>query len=238
MRLPNFIQRHFFPSLSLKEIKKGIERNGCRVNGRIERFSSYLVQAGDLIEFTPAPSSHIEILYEDTSLMIVNKPPFVLCEEEKGLLGYSLAHRLDKETSGCLILAKNDPIKKALFSLFKKREVEKEYLAVVEGTPKSKGVITLPIEGLSATTRWVLEKKGKETSLLRCFPETGRTHQIRIHLASLGHPLVGDWKYKSHLPSNRILLHAAKISFVHPLTREWLTVEAATPKEFDELVNS
>lgn len=241
-RLPRFIQSRFFPNLSLKHIKKGIEENGCRVNGRPERFSSYLVRQGDRIEFDPPAELISEILYEDLYLAIVNKPSFSVCDTEKGFLGMRLAHRLDKETSGCLLLAKTLEAEKALTALFRERLVSKEYLAVVDGTPSaSSGEIHLPVGGQPSKTAWKLEKKGKSSTLLRCYPETGRTHQIRLHLASLGHPILGDWtyskKFNSSFPTKRILLHASKLSFVHPQTKQRLAFEAPLPREFYEALD-
>lgn len=238
LRLPNFIQSRLSNPLSLKAIKKMIEENGCRINGRLERFASYHVKVGDVIVFIPTMPVDIKILYEDEHLAIIDKPAFKLCETEKGILGWHLAHRLDKETTGCLLLAKNKEIEQALTALFKNREVEKEYLAIVEGILKPSGSIEEPIEGQAAKTTWKVEKKlTMNRSLVRCYPETGRTHQIRIHLASLGHPIVGDWKYRSVSPAKRILLHAARIGFVHPMTQQWLSIESPTPSDFNEALN-
>ena len=238
MRLSHYIQSTLAPHLSLKQIKKAIEENSCKVNGRRERFASYLVRQNDRVEFEQRKAQEIEILYEDQDLAVVHKPPFIVCEAKKGLLGYRLAHRLDKETSGCLLLAKTAEMEEALAELFRKREVEKEYLAVVKGRPRPSGVIDKPIGGQSAKTAYRLEKKGKNISLIRCFPETGRTHQIRIHLASIGHPILGETKYgRSDTVVSRILLHSAKIGFVHPRTHRWLSVEAPLPKEFYEAFN-
>ena len=241
-RLPNYIQSHLSTPLSLKAIKKVIEENGCRINNRLERFASYHVKAGDSVEFTPTSQPELEMLYEDDYLAVLDKPAFLVCESEKGLLGWHLAHRLDKETTGCLLLAKDHDIEKALIALFKNREVEKEYLALVEGCPTSsqasEGIIEEPIEGQPAKTAWKVERKiSAKKSLLRCFPETGRTHQIRIHLAAIGHPIIGDWKYKSTTPAKRIMLHAVKIGFVHPIRKQWLSVNAPLPKDFYEALD-
>lgn len=218
--------------MSLKAIKRAIEEHGCFVNGRPERFASYEVKVEDQIKFTPPKHTSIEILYEDKHLLIVNKPPFCLSQD---FFGHKLVHRLDKETSGCLLLAKTPEIEKALVALFRERQVSKEYLALVEGVPPATGVIREPIEGLSAETGWRLEQKAP--SLIRCYPKTGRTHQIRIHLAWLGHPIWGDWRYKSCKPAKRVMLHAAKIGFVHPVTKQWLSIEAPLPEDFREALN-
>lgn len=241
LRLPNFIQRHLKNPVSLKQIKTTIENRGCRVNDRPERFASYLVQAGDIVQYVPAEVIQPKILYEDEFLAVVNKPPFAVCEAEKGFLGLRLCHRLDKETSGCLLLAKTAEAESLLLTLFRLRVIKKTYLAVVDGSlKKSSGTIETPVKDKSAKTSWILEKKGKQTSLLKCFPETGRTHQIRIHLASIGHPILGDFVYGKKFTSSdtvkpeRILLHAAALSFLHPFTKEWIEVSAPIPKDFFE----
>lgn len=250
LRLPHFIQKRLFPQLSLKEIKRGLEENQCRVNARLERFHSYTVREGDLISFTPPTTKAFNLIYEDDSLALVDKPPFVVCDEEKGLLGWRLAHRLDKETSGVLLLAKTEMMEKLLITLFKERKVKKTYVAVVEASPKeSSGVIQDPISHQTAVTAWKLIKRGKETSLIECYPETGRTHQIRIHLANHMMPILGDLKYgkKSldlrvrdkgmHQAMHRVMLHAKSLEFVHPLTGKILFVEAPLPKEFYEALD-
>lgn len=241
-RLPHFIQGRLDHPLSLKEIKKTIEENGCRVNDRPERFASYLVREGDKIHFVHSEKQSIEILFQDEHLAIINKPPFVLSDADKGLLGWRLAHRLDKETSGCLLLAKTPKMELALTSLFKDRLVGKEYLAVVDKYPeKISGVIEDPIEGKTAKTKWKRGQKGKKATWVHCYPETGRTHQIRIHMAAMGFPILGDWKYAKSFncpyKTKRILLHSAALEFIHPVTGKKLRADAPIPKEFYEALD-
>lgn len=242
MRLPNYISSCLPDPLSLKLIKRSIEENGCRINGRLERFASYCVKEKDQIEFVQSSNPNIEILYEDTFLALVNKPPFIVSDADRGILGWRLAHRLDKETSGVLLLAKNEKTEMALISLFKERKIKKEYLAVVDGHPrKSSGVVESPIGGQTAKTSWVREKRGTSSTWVRCYPETGRTHQIRIHLAEQGMPILGDYKYGkqfvSPYPTKRILLHACSLKFTHPHSGAKIEVEAPIPKEFYEALN-
>lgn len=169
-----------------------------------------------------------------------------------------VAHRLDKETSGCLLIAKNPKALTSLLSQFHDRETKKEYLALVHGhmTP-SEGTIRLPLSrsrfdrekweikysGKMAETTWRVEKYFKETTLVRLFPRTGRTHQIRVHLAHLGFPIFSDEKYltKSKIQADRErlpfhFLHAEKIGF-KDMNRAWQMVEAPLSSEAGKLLS-
>ncbi len=255
-KLSQFLHRHL-PHLSLNQIKRSIESNRCTLNGKVERFHTTLVGKGDQVEFEllekPRPALHEECLFEDDFFLVINKPSGVPSEKiTRGLL----AHRLDKETSGCLLLAKNEEALKKAEELFKNREIEKRYLAVVEGMPNpAAGVIEKPMgkvssfqgqsiwgvvkEGLFAKTAYKVLKKGKNRALVLCLPETGRTHQIRVHMAYLGNPIVGDYTYSKRqpfsTPSNRILLHASELKFTHPFSSQSVKVEAPIPAEIEEL---
>ena len=171
-----------------------------------------------------------------------------------------IAHRLDKETSGCLVVAKTPVVLKELMRQFKDREVEKQYVALVHGKlePLS-GSIRLPIarsqknrkqrmvyfEGKTAESRWTVDRyiNGGEFSLVSIWPKTGRTHQIRVHMKFLGHTIVGDKLYASEnekkrdeLVANRHLLHAKGISFTHPVTKEILRVESELADDFKAVI--
>lgn len=185
-----------------------------------------------------------------------------------------IVHRLDKETSGVLIVARNQKSFEYLKMLFQKREIQKIYLALVWGAPKNKtGVIDTPIGMREGTLRRSihaermkkearteyrvkreLERDGQAFSLLEVFPKTGRTHQIRVHLASIGHPIVGDRLYGGkaqgtyhvsritshvlpvacHMSQNRLMLHAASIEFTKQDGGR-IRIEAELPKEFADL---
>lgn len=205
------------------------------------------------------------VLFEDDFFLIYNKPAGVV-SDAKGLLHLLqrqfptmvAVHRLDKETSGAIIYAKSESVKEKFIALFKAKGVSKEYLAIVDGVPKAKhGVVAtslgkvrasqgqavwgeVPLErgGLAAETRWRLVRSGSSCALLACEPVTGRTHQIRIHLSLLGHPILGDHRYgrgfKCPYPAKRHLLHAQKLSFPHPVSGQRVSVEAACPSDFLE----
>lgn len=164
-----------------------------------------------------------------------------------------VVHRLDKETTGVILFAKTDKAYLKLIKMFEERKVHKEYLAYVAGVPHlQSGSIKTSIgrdprvrvrmavvpTGRPAHTDWVLEKKFSSCALLRCYLLTGRTHQIRVHLSSINHPILGDSAYgyrfnKSHpIEPERVMLHAERISFEHPITGEEMLISAPLPEDF------
>lgn len=265
LSLLEFIQKRIVSDHSNKEIKRRIENNCCTLNGVVERVASKKVAFGDSVEWDDSFKEKeivfepTRILFEDADLLIYNKPPGISCDQEgmirllkpKGRL--FLVHRLDKYTSGVLVLAKNRETEKALLEAFKKREVEKYYLALCDGVPRAKeGVIenylgkvgsyqgqtlygSVPSHlGKYAKTVWTLKKAYKNASLIACYPETGRTHQIRVHLSELGHPILGDYQYGKHfrcpLKPPRMLLHAYELIINHLGKRQ--KFKAPIPKDF------
>lgn len=218
----------------------------------------------------------LSVLYEDDSLLIVDKPAGMVVhvgpDHEQGTLVNALlyrneenlssgsepyrpgiVHRLDKETSGCIIIAKNNTSHAALAELFSERKIQKTYLAVAMGSPRQrKGTISLPIgrhpiqrfkmttrrlpEGREAITDYEVLAKTAHHSLIACYPHTGRMHQIRVHLQNLGHPIVGDPLYGKRENWNRHLLHAWKIQFHHPVDGRLITCEAPLPKDFTSII--
>lgn len=214
-----------------------------------------------------------EILYEDEDLAVIYKPAGIVVHpapgHKEGTLVHGLlkrlkdlsgiggklrpgiVHRLDKDTSGLMLVAKNDFAHQALVMAFKERKIHKEYLAIVYGEVKpSKGTIEKPIgrhpvhrkkmavlkEGKEAVTSYEVLKTFKKASLLLARPLTGRTHQLRVHFSSLGHPILGDPLYgglKPNLPKpERLMLHAYKLSFEHPRTKQVLTFTKDPPEDF------
>lgn len=171
-----------------------------------------------------------------------------------GPLRPGVVHRLDKETSGVLLFAKTDAAYLGLIHAFAHRHIQKTYLALVKGNPRvQSGKLEYPIgrnpvkricmqvqaQGRPALTFWQkIEASGQDTALLKCFPKTGRTHQIRVHLAAMGYPIVGDQIYGFHpktvLPSPpRILLHAYEVQLTHPTDpKKHLHIRAPLPNDF------
>ncbi len=215
----------------------------------------------------------LEILFEDEDLLVLNKPPGLVvhpgagnqthtlvnallhhCTSLSGIGGKErpgIIHRLDKDTSGCLVVAKNDAAHHELARQFAEREVKKIYLALVAGTLKRpRGTIDAPIgrhpvqrkkmavdlrRGRAAKTEYRVLQSGGGLSLVECALHSGRTHQIRVHLHHLGHPIIGDSLYGKKGGASRQMLHAWKLGFNHPRTKERLFFEAPIPEDFRRL---
>ena len=224
----------------------------------------------------------ITFLFEDEFLAVINKPPGLVvhpgagqtdgtlvnallhhCTALSGIGGEhrpGIVHRLDKETSGCLVIAKNDEIHHRLSRLFANREVEKIYLAICSGIFRQKiGDIREPIgrnpfhrkkmavtdKGRSAHTQYEVVKEVNSNSVVLCRLLTGRTHQIRVHLLHLKHPILGDDLYGRRAFAGRLMLHAWRLGFQHPMTKNWMEFRAEVPQEFvgfgvdpDELIHT
>jgi 23S rRNA pseudouridine1911/1915/1917 synthase len=243
------------------------------VGGRVER-KSYRVAAGDVIDVgepaseTYAPPAGVRVLYEDDDLLVVDKPAGVVVHAAPGLsegtlvdalraAGHRLpsapgpdrpgiVHRLDRDVSGVLVVAKTDDACEALSAAMSRREIERTYVALVDGRPAvDRGKIEAPIgrdprhptkmavlpEGRPSVTWFRVLRRLHDASLLEVRLETGRTHQIRVHLASIGHPVVGDRVYGRRASLPRPFLHARKIVFAHPSTGERVEVESEMPAE-------
>ncbi len=233
----------------------------------------------------------LDVVYEDSDLAVINKPAgmmvhagsgrndaarsrgtlvnallhrFNTLSSTGGELRPGIVHRLDKNTSGLIVAAKNDRAHAALGAMFAGRNVQKTYLALVHGAvAREKGAISAavsrdPVRRTRMTTRpcenarsaishyevvrRLTTRFGKFT-LLRVRIETGRTHQIRVHLKSIGHPLLGDkvygWKPDPALPAPpRVMLHAERIAFLHPITARPLDVRAPLPEDFEQLLTA
>lgn len=250
-RLLTFLKEE--TQLSNRAIKSHLEQGSCRVNGVVERFGSVRIGPSDRITFSPFPQEKKEgytLLYQDPFLSLFNKPSGMVTVAERG---HYLVHRLDKGTSGVVVMARTPQIKEKLEQLFKAREVEKRYYALIQGRLRKKeGKVALPIGkkgsfdgqtlyapakgGAPALTHYRVVKEGRRFTLLELRPETGRTHQLRVHLAALGYPIVGDLLYGRFLsfPStiSRLCLHAQRLSFIHPETGTRLEGSAPLPQEF------
>ncbi len=256
MTLLAFLRDNCPEAPSVKALKRAIEGKRCTINGRVETFSTHQLKTGDEIclELNEEKKSLKPVLlWEDDNLRVFDKPAGVVCDP-KNFKGH-LVHRLDKETSGVLLVAKTKPVLEAMIELFRQKEVHKTYLALVDGLVKEKkGTIVSRLapkhrfqgqtvygsgpHGELAETRWVKVKEGAKATLLECYPITGRTHQLRVHLKEAGHPILGDYHYakqfKCGYTAHRHLLHASEISFPHPISKKQLIFKAPLPKDFSQ----
>ncbi|ADI38279.1 uncharacterized RNA pseudouridine synthase yhcT [Waddlia chondrophila 2032/99] len=272
IKLVDFIHQKLQGKHSLRKIKRAIENNHVCVNGAVERFYSFQLSKGDLVEFDdsvleksesekPVPERDA-ILFEDDHLLIYNKPSGMNSDEfglGKFFPSFPLIHRLDKETTGCIMFAKYPKVKNRMIELFKGKKISKHYLAVVDGVPnKREGVEesfigqissnpgsikwgnVSPKQGQHAKTQWMIEKRGKEAALLKMQPITGRTHQLRVHAAQMGHPILGDFRYCRHFKCSyqpsRTLLHAYTLHFPHPILDAYLKIKAPIPADMKQAI--
>jgi 23S rRNA pseudouridine1911/1915/1917 synthase len=166
-----------------------------------------------------------------------------------------IVHRIDKDTSGLMVVAKEEKTHELLSDMFKNKEVKREYIAIVDGVINhEKGTIDAPIgrdkanrqkmavtdvNGKESITHFEVLKRFSNNTLVRCILDTGRTHQIRVHFAYINHPVTNDPLYgKEKIEGFGQFLHSTSIDFIHPFTRKHIHYEVAPPKEFDEYINN
>lgn len=283
-RLDNFLFEEI-KAVSKMYLRGLLKKDGCTIN-RQPQPGGYHLQKGDIVEIEidfeaetamkPEPIP-LKIVFEDTEIIVVDKPSGMLvhptlgqkngtllnalnfylnqkiCETDKSavpnpqsqIVRPGLVHRLDRETSGLMIIAKTSRAHRILCSQFQRKLVEKRYLAIVGGIVEiDSGTINAPIGNFAEEKRWGVKADGKtaETrfrvrhrfankTLLELEPVTGRTNQLRIHCASIGHPIVGD-RLHGGREFERLCLHAAKLTFRHPNGNHRLEFESELPKEF------
>ena len=261
---------------SRSEVQRAIRAGELRIDGVASCPSSRRLRVGERVVWerhvrpllAPAPLE-LAIVYEDDDILVLNKPSGLVVHPGAGTHATTLVegvlddqplppgddparpgvvHRLDKETSGVLVLAKTAGALQALKAQFSGRRVVKTYIAVAMGTlTEDEGVIDAPVArdlnrprrmavrsgGRPAETEFRVLARSAGTTLLLVLPRTGRTHQIRVHLAYIGHPLVGDRLYgKRSQASLRLLLHAWRLAFTHPGSGAEVQFEAPVPAEF------
>lgn len=260
-----FIKEKTQSQLSNRSLKKVIEKGVCKLNHKTETFASIKIKENDLIELCDLLNNidkkpHLKILFEDSYFLIIDKEVGIVCSEEetKSYFPHTfLLHRLDKETSGVLMLTKSLKVKDEMIKLFKKKMVKKTYIAVIDGKIKEdrkEFKSNVELKPSFGKVMWHSTKKGafahtifekikvsSNFSVVRAFPITGKTHQIRIHLSEWGHPILGDYKYaQKFLYPNfvpRLLLHSFKVDFIHPITHNNIQVIAPIPREFKPFVS-
>jgi len=295
VRLDVFLSRRD-PSLSRSRIQQLIEQGAVQAVNRPVKASYKVREGDVIhCELPPADVYDVmpedlplAVVYEDEALLVIDKPAGMVvhpapghlqgtlvnailfhCRDLSGIGGIlrpGIVHRLDKDTSGLLVVAKSDYAHHALAEQFKKRQIKKTYLALVYGNIKGdQGMIDLPVGrhpedrkkmstrshlGREAVSRWQVRERYGAATLLQVEIDTGRTHQIRVHLHAIGYPVVGDSVYGNVRRANgvtdpvqravlkrmkRQALHAAQLSFNHPLTGAWLTFAAPLPEDMRDL---
>jgi 23S rRNA pseudouridine1911/1915/1917 synthase len=279
LRLDQALAR-LLPDQSRTRLAKLIEDGHVRVDGQACAIR-HKVKSGETVEveLVPRPAEDgfraeeipLSILHEDGDLLVVDKPPGLVVHPGSGnwagtmlnaLLHHApgverlpragIVHRLDKDTSGLLVVAKNDVTQLALVRQLQARTVKRTYLALARGRIDKAGKVDAPIGrhpvqrtrmaivpgGKPAVTHYSVREKLPAHTLLECRLETGRTHQIRVHLASLGHPLEGDAVYAGRGPRlfARQALHAWKLAFVHPRSGAEVSFESPVPEDFRGLL--
>ncbi len=281
------------PNHSRAQIKKLIESQNVLLNGGGLKASSRLTVGQELSVKIPSPEKieaspediPISVIYEDQSIIVVNKPANLVVHPGAGVnrgtlvnailfrcrdLGSiggkirpGIVHRLDKDTSGVMVIAKNDASHNSLVEQFKAREVKKSYLALVYGNLKVESgcfeseIGRHPVKrikmssksrsGRKAITKWIVERRFGIATLVNVEPMTGRTHQIRVHFSENGHPIIGDKVYgtkrqKINLIGNsgniidRQALHAEKLGFKHPINNEYIEFTAPLPYDIKSAI--
>ena len=283
-----------FKEFSRSHLQKLIKEGAVKVNGK-EIKPKLILQGGELIEILAkeapklkdkAENIDLEIIYEDQDLLVVNKASGLVVHPGagnpsgtlvNGLLNFDsnlsylpragIVHRLDKDTSGLMVVSRNEKTYLNLIDQLKERTVTRKYTALVVGEPSLSGVIDKPIgrhpkvrtkqavvsSGKEAISRFKRVKSLKGYSLVEVLLETGRTHQIRVHLSYLGFPIVGDntyggrRKYVKGTSENlrnkinqfkRQALHASSLSFIHPSTKKTLTFDSELPDDMKQLIRA
>ena len=240
---------------SKKRAKRLIDEGLVSVNYKKELSYRRPMKGGEVVIF-PLPENlfkrpEVELLAQKEKVWVFNKPPFITSNEGKGSLEelirkefnpkLKVAHRLDKQTSGAILAVEDGKTFEKLKEIFKRREVEKEYLALVKGELQGKRVIKTPLDGREAITIVEPVERFRGATLIRAKIETGRKHQIRRHLAQIGHPIVGEFEYyrggwkEELLYAPRILLHAKRVALKTPEGGK-LEVEAELPEDFREFL--
>lgn len=243
---------------SKRKAKILLDERRVFVNDRRVWMARHMLKAEDRVEIQAGvlPSREIAILYRDTQYIVANKEPGIVSigrtslesrlQEMLECPALSAVHRLDRDTSGCLWLADGETARDAAVQIFRKHEVRKRYRAIVAGKfSKENTTVNKPLDGKKAITTIHLLACTNIASVLSIDIHTGRTHQIRRHLATLGHPVLGDRQYATQRQENdyirtipRQMLHAHALSFLHPFTGRKVRCVAPIPRDFKACIQA
>ncbi|NGX34655.1 MAG: Ribosomal large subunit pseudouridine synthase C [Candidatus Anoxychlamydiales bacterium] len=262
-KLLDFLKEKLF--VSNRQIKKALDKGLCKVNGRIDRFATSLLKEGSIVtlnssfrEFIKEKKlKSIKILYEDEFFLAVDKPHDFECLDRNIHLffpkKYILIHRLDKDTTGVLLIAKTQKFKEKMIKIFKDQKIQKTYLAWIDGyikeetkkiesnLKKIKALHGQSIYGPSSDGRYALTylkvlEASKDKTFVELKPITGRTHQLRAHMKQISHPILGDFLYAKRFICKdevlRLQLHASEMEFEHPETFENIYISSEIPDDF------
>ncbi len=282
-RVDTFVARAL-PEISRSYVKRLLDGGMIRIDRRVPKASEKLTAGTEVVVEVPPPEElslepqwiSVTVIYQDNDIIVVDKPPgltvhpapgnpngtlvnalLAICPDLQGIAGTlrpGIVHRLDKDTSGLLVVAKNDRAMRALQQQLSQRSVHKTYLALVHGVPSPRqGQIEAPIgrslenrkkmgvveSGRDATTRYKVREDLGKYALLEVEPVTGRTHQIRVHLAAIGLPIVGDSVYGRPSPLvKRQFLHAWRLAFAMPLGGRQVEFESPLPTDLREALEA
>jgi len=266
VRLQEYAVGIFRTITTRSAVKKAIKKETILVNGHPGN-TGVFIRGGEEITLLEVASKHkafhinLEVLFEDDYLAIINKPAGVSvsgnsfatidnalsnnlqASEQDDAVRPRPVHRLDYPTSGLLIVGKTSSSIQKLSQLFEDKKIQKTYHAVTIGKMHRKGEITSPVDDKEAVTHfWLLGFQSSERftrlNLLELSPKTGRRHQLRKHLSSLGNPILGDQEYGKEnliLKGKGLYLHASRLEFIHPFTQEILDIKCELPKKFLKL---
>lgn len=284
IRIDKFLTK-YNPNESRSSFKSYFEQGLVLVNGKKVK-PSYLVHENDTVEVgnltiknsdVEKENIPLDIVYEDSDVLVVNKPSGMVVHpafghhegtlvnalmyhctdlsEINGVIRAGIVHRIDKDTSGLLVVCKNDEAHKSLSNQLKMKTTTRKYIALVNGVidhnygkivapigrdPKNRQRQAVVAEGKEAVTHFKVLERFKDATLIECQLETGRTHQIRVHMAYIGHPVIGDLLYGTRRAASPFgqYLHAKTLGFIHPKTNKYMEFTSELPKEFEDMILS